>query len=147
MNQYDLIPTISSFLDLHLILPLLQFLDNKKIYEEEEVLKAKLNLLEKTNMVDFAGDIYKKLTKTSEISPQLQAKRKEVITKYKEWEELKKTQPLFQLLTNSELVTNLKADKNFNLNFLSQNHQVEFFFFNFNLYICFFLKKKTIDTS
>lgn len=68
MAEYDLTYTIASYLDRHLVFPLLEFLDLKKdIYNEDDLLKAKLDLLEKTNMVDFAMDIYKKLYKVDDV--------------------------------------------------------------------------------
>ena len=40
--------------------PLLEFLQmRKRVYPEGEVLEAKIALLSKTNMLDFAADIYK----------------------------------------------------------------------------------------
>lgn len=41
--------------------PLLEFLQNQNVYPEAEILEAKIQLLQKTNMLDFAADIYKSL--------------------------------------------------------------------------------------
>jgi len=85
MAKYDLTQTISQYLDRHLIFPLLEFLDLKKdLYSEDDILKAKLDLLaEKTNMVDFAMDIYKKLYRTDDVPPEMKARREDVVTKLK----------------------------------------------------------------
>ena len=56
---HDLTHTIAKHLDKHLVLPLLEFLQTQGCYEQKSVLRAKLALLEKTNMIDFAIDIYK----------------------------------------------------------------------------------------
>jgi translation initiation factor 3 subunit E len=76
--NYDLTRTLAPYFDRHLVFPLLEFIDTKKVeyhdfpeiskdlYSEEELLQSKLQLLEKTNMVDFAADIYKKLHKTDD---------------------------------------------------------------------------------
>ena len=72
MADYDLTYVIGGYLDRHLVFPLLEFLDLKKNTNnnaDEDLLKAKLDLLEKTNMVDFAMDIYRKLNKTEEVPP------------------------------------------------------------------------------
>lgn len=61
MAQYELSATLSKYLDRHLIFPLLEFLQDKGIYNEEDIMKSKIALLQKTNMVDFAMDIYKEL--------------------------------------------------------------------------------------
>jgi translation initiation factor 3 subunit E len=82
MAEYDLTPVISSYLDRHLALPLLEFLDVRKVnshlyfstnilkkdlHSKKELLEAKLKLLEKTNLVDFAVEQYAKLHNTQEI--------------------------------------------------------------------------------
>ena len=58
---HDLTHTVAKHLDKHLVLPLLEFLQTKGCYDDKSILRAKLALLEKTNMIDFAIDIYKLL--------------------------------------------------------------------------------------
>ena len=65
-KTWDLTTTLSPYLDLHMMFPLLEFVDDlisKKIlpYESSEVATARLSLLHPTNMVDYAMDIYKEL--------------------------------------------------------------------------------------
>jgi translation initiation factor 3 subunit E len=67
MADYDLTYVIGGYLDRHLVFPLLEFLDLEKNNADEGLLKAKVDLLEKTNMVDFAMDIYRKLHKTEDV--------------------------------------------------------------------------------
>lgn len=66
-NEYDLTQTISKYLDKHLVFPLLEFLSQKQLYDASEIEAAKLELIEKTNMVDYAVDIYQQLHQTSEV--------------------------------------------------------------------------------
>lgn len=81
MAQYDLTPTLGGYLDRHMMIPLLEFLlktdvrsllinltflsllseKYPQLYDEKQILQAKLNLLEKTNMVDLSADIVMKL--------------------------------------------------------------------------------------
>lgn len=50
-GKYDLTRTISKYLDLHMMFPLLDFIDTTKIYPAEQVAQARLDLLDATNMV------------------------------------------------------------------------------------------------
>jgi len=61
MATYDLTPRIAPNLDRHLVFPLLEFLQERQLYPDEQILKAKIELLNKTNMVDYAMDIHKSL--------------------------------------------------------------------------------------
>jgi hypothetical protein len=58
---------IGVYLDRHLVFPLLEFLQVKGVHPEAEILEAKIELLQKTNMVDFAMDIYKSLHATEQV--------------------------------------------------------------------------------
>mgnify|MGYP003645560453 CR=1 FL=1 len=58
--QYDITNLIGPYLDRHLVFPLLEFLQVKGLYPENELLDGKLDLLSKTNMVDFAMEIWSK---------------------------------------------------------------------------------------
>lgn len=67
MPEYDLTNKIAQHLDRHMIFPLLEFLSSRKIYDEKSILATKLDLLNNTNMVDFAVDCYKNLYPGEEI--------------------------------------------------------------------------------
>jgi len=67
MATYDLTPRIAPNLDRHLVFPLLEFLQESQLYPDEQILKAKIELLNKTNMVDYAMDIHKSLYRTEEV--------------------------------------------------------------------------------
>lgn len=66
-QQYDLTSRIAAHLDRHLVFPLLEFLQERQQYPDDEILKAKIELLSETNMVDYAGDIHKSLYHTEEV--------------------------------------------------------------------------------
>jgi len=123
MAQYDLTQTIATYLDRHLVFPLLEFLDLKKdIYSEDDLLKAKLNLLEKTNMVDFAMDIYKKLHKSDEVPAAMKERRETVVAKLKEL--TNECGPILRLIENQALVKQLRTDKLFIPTHLEENYGV-----------------------
>lgn len=66
-TEYDLSGVISGFLDKHLVFPLLEFLAQKHLYDVKQIETSKLDLVEKTNMVDYAVDIYQQLNQTDEV--------------------------------------------------------------------------------
>eukprot|EP01119_Soliformovum_irregulare_P006067 TRINITY_DN17816_c0_g1_i1.p1 TRINITY_DN17816_c0_g1~~TRINITY_DN17816_c0_g1_i1.p1 ORF type:complete len:458 (+),score=110.95 TRINITY_DN17816_c0_g1_i1:28-1374(+) len=121
-RQYDLTKTVSQSLDKHLIFPLVEFLGARGVYGEDELLKAKLDLASKTNMADFAADVYKNLYKTTEIPAEMTQRRTQVLNQLKQLQA--ECLPILQLLENQNLVKQLRADKNFTFAYLEQNHQV-----------------------
>ena len=83
MADHDLTQELCKNLDRHLAFPLLEFLSNKELYSETDIQKAKIDLLQKTNMVDYAAEIYTALYKTDDIPEEMNSRRKEVVSKLK----------------------------------------------------------------
>lgn len=81
MAQYELTNVLVKYLDRHLVFPLLEFLQEKGIYREEDIMRSKLALLQKTNLVDFAVDIYKLINNTEEVPSEMMSRRNEVVTR------------------------------------------------------------------
>lgn len=81
MAEHDLTQELCKNLDRHLAFPLLEFLSNKEIYDETDIQKAKIDLLQKTNMVDYAAEIYTALYKTDDIPEEMNTRRKTVVAK------------------------------------------------------------------
>lgn len=67
MATHDLTPRVAPNLDRHLVFPLLEFLQERQLYPDEQILKSKIELLNKTNMVDYAMDIHKSLYHTEDV--------------------------------------------------------------------------------
>jgi translation initiation factor 3 subunit E len=61
MADYDLTPVISQYLDKHLVIPLVEFLQTKEIFIPADILQRKLELLGTTNMLDLYIDVYREL--------------------------------------------------------------------------------------
>lgn len=128
MAQYDLTPVVSNYLDRHLVFPLLEFLTLEKenvapLYSEDELLKAKVDLLEKTNMVDFAMDIYRKLHKVEDVPAEMKNRREAVLNKLAQLQS--ECTGILAILEDQELVKQLRADKLFNMAYLEQNYQIQ----------------------
>jgi translation initiation factor 3 subunit E len=60
-SQYDLTSKFGTFLDVHQLLKILDFYEDQGVYPKEEILKGKVDLLSKTNMIAYAIDVYQKL--------------------------------------------------------------------------------------
>ncbi|KNC84388.1 eukaryotic translation initiation factor 3 subunit E [Sphaeroforma arctica JP610] len=126
MAKYDLTSTIAEYLDRHMVFPLLKFLVLKELYPAEEILTVKLDLLEKTCMVDYAADIYKGLHGLNEgdAAPESFSERREqVLTKLAELQQ--STAPLTQALEQDWVLQELRQDKRFNQEYLTNTVKVD----------------------
>lgn len=122
MAQYELTPVLSKYLDRHLVFPLLEFLQEKQIYLEDDIMKAKLELLKNTNMVDFAMDIYRGLYNTEEVPVEMKERRTEVVARLRSLQA--DVDQLIQCLSNPNVIRNFRQDKSFNLQFLKEDYQI-----------------------
>ncbi|VDO96702.1 unnamed protein product [Soboliphyme baturini] len=77
MSKYDLTWRLADFLDPHLIIPLFEFLADRKMYDIKEVLKVRSEFLCRTSMVDELIDTYVILKEP--VPPELYERRKAVI--------------------------------------------------------------------
>jgi translation initiation factor 3 subunit E len=81
MASYDLTAVLAKNLDKHLVFPLLEFLSMKKIYPEADIEKAKIELVQKTNMIDFLMDIWTSHYNKPEPPAEFQERRHQVVEK------------------------------------------------------------------
>ncbi|OXA62558.1 eukaryotic translation initiation factor 3 subunit E-B [Folsomia candida] len=111
MAQYDLTSKISQNLDRHLVAPLLEFIAGQNIYNQQEVLQSKLDLLVETKMVDYAIDVFKKLHPEKEIPPKFMEKRTKVVEEYKSVQESSK--PITAILESAELAEQISNSRDY----------------------------------
>ncbi|KAG5513261.1 hypothetical protein PMAC_001631 [Pneumocystis sp. 'macacae'] len=121
--QYDLVPCMLPYLDKHLIFPLLEFLQQKNIYEKKVMLQAKYDLLVETYMTDYIISLSQEM---SLIDPLFKSciefnKKREEET---EMFDLLNTesQKVLKVLDNPEVIVALKQDKAQNLQYLKDSH-------------------------
>lgn len=128
-SKQDIVPKLSKFLDMHLIFPLLEFLSSKKendkqTYNENDLLKVKLSLLNKTNMVDFAVEVYRKFNDVQDAPEEFHEKRTRVVNELMELQNL--TDPTLTILMREDVtqqIENLNDGKQL-FDYVAQNHGV-----------------------
>lgn len=131
-QSYDLTAKVSPYLDLHMMFPLLEYIDGlitsgeMSSYSSTDVATARLALLRPTHMVDYAMDIYKELHgDDSEIPAEMEEQKKTV---YKQMEELKSDQgckAFDDLCNNEEIRSKLVKAGEWNIPALSQKSSSE----------------------
>ncbi|KAF0905702.1 hypothetical protein E2562_008780 [Oryza meyeriana var. granulata] len=122
MAEHDLTSRMAGHMDCHLVFPLLEFLQERELYADDEILEAKLRLLRGTNMVDYAMDIHKSLKKTDDVPEDMVKRRAEVVSRLRALDEA--TAPIVSFLGNSQLVQELRPDKQYNLHMLQERFQI-----------------------
>jgi translation initiation factor 3 subunit E len=111
--QYDLTSVIGQYLDRHLALPLVEFLEGSDepkraaLYDEKTIQTGKLALLSETNMVDFALDMHKDLYPDQEPDAELKKKRQVVVDRLKQLNT--ESAAIIQLLEHEDVQEALKS--------------------------------------
>ncbi|XP_030750023.1 eukaryotic translation initiation factor 3 subunit E [Sitophilus oryzae] len=106
MAKFDLTAQIGQYLDRHLVFPLLEFLSGRQIYDETDLLKAKMDILSKTNMIDYIIDIRKQLYSTSEVPEDLRQRRSHVVSQLQVLQQ--KVEPILQIMANDEVMKGME---------------------------------------
>lgn len=106
MAQYELSATLFKYLEKHLCFPLLEFLQEKAIYNEDDIMRAKIALLQNTNMVDFAMDIHKELYQTDDVPEEMMERRQQVVQRLRSLQ--KDVDPIILCLSNSNVIRNFR---------------------------------------
>jgi translation initiation factor 3 subunit E len=108
-EKYDLTPTISKFIDPHLIFPLVEFLAAKNLYSHESIQRARVKFLQQTYMVDYTMNIHSELPDfNDEIKAEYTEKRGTVVNKLLSIQT--KCQTLIQIF-NRDVMQNLCQER------------------------------------
>uniref|UniRef100_A0A7S0IPH7 Eukaryotic translation initiation factor 3 subunit E n=1 Tax=Calcidiscus leptoporus TaxID=127549 RepID=A0A7S0IPH7_9EUKA len=121
-QRYDLTQTVGPYLDRHMLVPLLDFLREKKTYPADELDRGKLQVLFRTNMVDLAMDIYKALHATADVPQNMSDRREEVVGLMAQLSD--EVQPILELVQDAGRVHDLQREKLFNQSFLQEQHAI-----------------------
>lgn len=143
MAKWDLTSKMGPYLDRHLVFPLLEFLSAKgvsihvnigqnkpehifllKVYNETEILKAKLDILSKTNMVDYVIDIRKLLYPDEDVPEDLKQRRFHVVAQLQELQQ--EVKPILEIMGDEEVMKNMEnmRDSKTLINYLSKDYKV-----------------------
>lgn len=119
-----------------------------QIYNETELLKAKLDILSKTNMIDYAIDIRKQLYPDEEVPEDLKQRRIHVVAQLQELQQ--EVEPILQIMGDEEVMKNMEnmRDSKTLINYLSKEYKVpvNYFYIFFNLHIYFQFDVEMIDS-
>ncbi|KAK5173012.1 eukaryotic translation initiation factor 3 subunit E [Saxophila tyrrhenica] len=123
-KEHNLLPKLLPNLDRHLVFPLLNFQEEETPEDEDttEITQLKYGLLKQTNMSDFVGDLYAQLNNLSERPQEFAKKREDVLNQRQQYEE--QTEKIQGLLSDADVIGNLRADKVSNMNYLKETHGV-----------------------
>lgn len=123
--EHDLTRKISEYLDRHMVMPLLEFIEKSPdmagVYNQEEVMKAKLELISNTNMVDYAIEIHSEVYGT-EPPEELTKRREMVLIAMQHLEE--EAAPLLKIMNDNELMSQLAEDGNLNMEYLEAEYKI-----------------------
>ena len=113
---------IAARVDAHLVLPLLEFALAKGKYDRKDVLKAKLDVLNKTNMCDYAADVHKEVN-GGEPTGEMKAKRAATIEAHGALEAA--AAKAVKFAGDTAAVKQLRRDKSFNMKSAKESHGIE----------------------
>ena len=66
-RKYDLTKKMAPFFDIHMLLNILNFLREQKLYDVKEITKEKINAIKSTNMLSLIEEEYEKFLGDTDI--------------------------------------------------------------------------------
>jgi len=122
MAEYDLTHQHAKYLDIHLTIPLMQFLVENETYDKDDLQLQRFTMLEKTNMVDFAMEVYRDLNPEG-TGQSLLDRREEVVAEMKKMK--MESTPILAIFEEEDVqqqVTSSRDHKSL-ITYLEENYQ------------------------
>lgn len=120
--KYDLTNKLAPFMDLHFMFPLIDFLSSNELYDEAQLMAAKLALLKPTNMADFAVEIFQTLHNTEEVPAEFEDRRGEILDALSFAKN--ECRPMLELIEDEEKILRLQSENLLTAAHLEQNEGV-----------------------
>ncbi|KAI8868445.1 hypothetical protein GQ42DRAFT_164134 [Ramicandelaber brevisporus] len=123
--KHDSITRLLPFLDRQLAFPLLHFLSEHDLYPAEDLQKAKFELLDKTNLIEFTRSLYSELPgAASDAAAKERFDKRQAAFDAKLADLEAKSEKIRSLIENENVVKALKTDKLLNIRYLQENFGV-----------------------
>ena len=130
LPEHSPLPRLAPHLSRHLLFPLVEFEEGQAREREDaealtKILKAKMHLLESTNMQDYLANLYCEVHGVNDPPAEYAQKRQVVMSQLEKLEA--EAGKISELLMKEEVVTSLRSDKVANLEYLKKEHGVCYF--------------------
>ena len=109
MMEHDLSMTIASYLDRHMVFPMLEFLAQLEVYDELDIDKCRLDLLKGSFMLDYNIDILEKVYPNREIPQEILDRRAEVLNQWNQWNA--KMTPIFDIFAKEDVKKQIQVSR------------------------------------
>ena len=122
MAEYDLTQTLVAHLDPHLVLPLLSHLRTLDLFDAKDVVKAQYEVSKKTNMSDYALQLYKEAYPGEAEPKEITERAREMEAKNEKLS--KEAEHVLKVIEDPVVAGSLKQDKAQNFEWLKQQYQL-----------------------
>ena len=129
-KQYDLTKKMAPFFDIHMILNILDFLKEQKLYDAKEIAKEKIKAIESTNRLSLIDDECSKFPNDAEMKSVYDASMSRMGQKKTEISAQLDNEPegvikVKMLFEDEHLLKELKNSANLSLDYLSNNMSID----------------------
>ncbi len=122
MAEFDLTGKFLQHVDRHLGIPMLQHLSSTGLFNEQDLLKAQYELAKGTSMVGFTAELFSQAFPGQAAPAEL--KKQEQETNATNERLAKEVEHALDVIEDPNVLSALKSDKQQNLQWLEQNHQL-----------------------
>lgn len=120
MTQYDITTRITPHLDQHMVIPVLDWLQENKFYKNEDVIQAKIDLVNNTKMLDYAAQEHEVLHGSKPAD--LEANKAAVFAELTAIQD--SIGPMAQFVQNNSAIEELRANHNWTIEHLAREYQI-----------------------